>query len=580
MVNGIHSGGSINRIYQKQKAELTSQQKESVERDSLAPFNNAYVTPFINVQKSNFTKNELNFINYRDKFCEVFGKVSTEYNKASWNFDVNCSEESANTLNIMNEAYSNIFNDREAYEKFKGFNEKGLKDKHLNEQIKYLLGNFETVLNYSENQNTNISSNVSENDIMQVLNSFKSNINGKTVSDNTIFHILNSEKDLTVLRKKAYYAKFQAGDAVADQMLQLVRQRNEIAHAAGYKNFYAMELERYGTSEEKLFKLLDDLNEKSDPIYQKIKQKKDADVCKNFGIAPEQIEPHHYYFKNSESLDVKVNQFFSKNMLMPAVTKLYNDMGWQIDKMPIETDLFPRENKNGYGMCYMIEAGKDVRISANLCGNEESMRTLTHEVGHAVYGLGIKDTLPFLDKNYASEVMTEAVAILAETLPAKEGAYTKLVGMPENLNNELESSRLEGLACRVKEFIFYSQFEKQLYENPEQDIPKLWYDLVQKYMGYNPPEEMHNEWATVQMFLTHPAYTQNYMRAIVMSEQIYDSAREKLGGNLSDNKDTAKFFEDNIFQYGCSKTEDEILKIVSGKELSSEAFCKQLEKIK
>jgi len=62
------------------------------------------------------------------------------------------------------------------------------------------------------------------------------------------------------------------------------------------------------------------------------------------------------------------------------------------------------------------------------------------------------------------------------------------------------------------------------------------------------------------------------------SKLLYDAAREKLGGNLSDNKETAKFFQENMFKHGSSKSEEEILKIISGKKLSAEAFCKQIDK--
>lgn len=64
-----------------------------------------------------------------------------------------------------------------------------------------------------------------------------------------------------------------------------------------------------------------------------------------------------------------------------------------------------------------------------------------------------------------------------------------------------------------------------------------------------------------------------------MAAQIYDAAHEQLG-NLSETTQTAKFFQENIFKYGSSKSEDEIMKIATGKSLSAEAFCKQLEKIK
>ena len=50
-------------------------------------------------------------------------------------------------------------------------------------------------------------------------------------------------------------------------------------------------------------------------------------------------------------------------------------------------------------------------------------------------------------------------------------------------------------------------------------------------------------------------------------------------GKLTENKDTAKYLDENIFQYGGSKTDDEILEKVTGKKLSADAFCERLNKL-
>ena len=586
MVNGISGGNNqIHKIYKKEEvsaSQAVTNTQEQKDASSLPAFNSAYVTPFINVPQTQYTQNERDFMAYRDKFCEVLSTYNTEYNKADWEFYINSTPENANTLRLTYSAMNSLFRDREVYKKFVDFEQKGINDEHLQSHMEQLLSRFEDALGIVKPGETTPvvqrGKRVTTDEISQIFNGYKPQIDGKTVTQKEIKDIKKNSTDIE-LRKKAYYAEFQAGDAIADKMIQLVKQRNETAKANGYDNYYQMMLEQYGTSEEQLFALLDDLNEKSDAIYQKMAKESDKKVCEKFGITQDEIRPYHYGLQGAESISKKADEFFTTDNLVPVATEMYTKMGWPLDKMPIEMDLFPRDNKNGHGFCFQIEAGKDARILANLYGDEGSMETLLHESGHAVYDIGIPSSLAYFDRNPASSVMTESVAMLMETLPLREGTYTELVGMPKELNDKLEKSRVEGLTSFVKSYIFYSQFEKQLYENPDQDIAKLWYDLKQEYLGKNPPEELHNEWATVPHFLTHPGYLQNYLRAEVMAAQIYDAAHEKLGGNLSETTDTAKFFQENIFQYGSSKSEDEIMKIATGKELSAEAFCKQLEKI-
>ncbi len=597
MVNNISGNNSINQIYQKKVQAQNLQEKEPQKQAELAPFNSAYVTPFIN--SSALTPNEKDFVAYRDKFCEVLKAATVEYSKADWEFYINSTPENANTLNIVTQAYGEVFTDKEAYEQFKKFDEKGIKDEHLKDHMQQLLGNFEATLgtsettdietsesteiketntdNEPENTDKAMSTSEKEAEISQIFNGFKPKIDGKEVTGAEISDILKNSKDVE-LRKKAYIAENSSGDAIADKMVELVKMRNQVAKANGYDSYYTMMLNQYGTSEKELFKLLDDLDAKSKTAFEKIQTKSNETVCENFGIKQEEIRPWHKGYLNAASPTKAANEYFTKNNLVPIATEMYTKMGWPINKMPITLDLFPRDNKNGHGFCFGIEAGKDARILANLDGDKGSMETLLHELGHATYTLGIPPTLPVLDQHEASSVTTEAVAMLMESLPEREGTFVDQLKMPEDLHQKLENKRLQGLASFVKGYIFYSQFEKQLYENPDQDVKKLWFDLKQQYTGANPPDELNNEWATVPHFLSHPGYLQNYLRAEVMAAQIYETAHEQLG-NLTENKNTAKFFEENIYQYGNSKSEAEVVKIATGKELSAEAFCRQLEKI-
>ena len=64
----------------------------------------------------------------------------------------------------------------------------------------------------------------------------------------------------------------------------------------------------------------------------------------------------------------------------------------------------------------------------------------------------------------------------------------------------------------------------------------------------------------------------------MIKAQLYDGLTKKLG-KLTENKDTAKYLDENVFQYGGSKTDDEILEKVTGKKLNADAFCKRLNKL-
>ena len=65
----------------------------------------------------------------------------------------------------------------------------------------------------------------------------------------------------------------------------------------------------------------------------------------------------------------------SKEEVVEISKKAYAGMGYDVDKLPIKLDLFPRENKNTHGFSFPIEAGKDARILANLTNNVSRIDT-------------------------------------------------------------------------------------------------------------------------------------------------------------------------------------------------------------
>ena len=102
--------------------------------------------------------------------------------------------------------------------------------------------------------------------------------------------------------------------------------------------------------------------------------------------------------------------------------------------------------------------------------------------------------------------------------------------------------------------------------------------ITQKVKNVNKNSEINNEWATIPHFLSHPAYYQNYFRASLIKAQLYDALTDKFG-NLTENKETAKYLNENLFKHGGSKEDNEILTEITGKELSADAFCERINKL-
>jgi len=270
-----------------------------------------------------------------------------------------------------------------------------------------------------------------------------------------------------------------------------------------------------------------------------------------------------------------VNEVLINQDIVSISKTMYKNMGYDIEKLEkegkITLDLFARKGKNTHGFCFGVEAGKDSRILANLINNVTSLDTLNHELGHCVYDLGISTELPFLDRRASSPAVTEAIAMMMGDIIKIENVLDKIV--PDELLERFKMTHKEDEASFVAKSLLIIDFEREIYTNPEQNPAELWQNLSKKYL--NRENEQDNEWASIPHYLSHPAYYQNYFRANLMKVQIYNYLKSVLG-NITENNKSAEFMDKNIFRYGASIEEYELIKQLTGSEFSASYFCEEL----
>ena len=300
------------------------------------------------------------------------------------------------------------------------------------------------------------------------------------------------------------------------------------------------------------------------------------DLSEAFGVKPEELRSYHFGYLAGEDPEKKVNDVItSKEDVVDICKKAYKGMGYDVDKLPITLDLFPRENKNTHGFSFPIEAGKDARILANLTDNVSSVDTLMHELGHSVFTVKTDSKLPYIAQDTTS-TMTEAVAMMMGDMIRTEGLVKDRIS-PE-VNEKFEKSLGKEESTFVGSSMAIIDFERNMYKNPDQDLKKLWKDMSVKYKGRSEQDEATNEWATIPHFLSHPAYYQNYFRASLIKAQLYDALTDKFG-KLTENNKTAEYLNEHLFKYGGSKDDNELLTEITGKELKADAFCNRINKL-
>ena len=522
---------------------------------------------------SNIKENEKNFVELREKISKDMKPIMSNSEAACWDFYTNSSQENLDKMNVAQDKANDFYDNKDIYAQLKEINDKGgVHDKKLQKQLRNLTSSFGDGIEY---KNELKAMSEKENEISQKFNSFVMKIDDKPVSKAEVSQIIETEKNPEI-RKKALNAKIQSGDLIAEDLRELVKMRNDFAKKKGYDNYFDYMLEEnYDIKPKELNKLLTDVANNTKESNKKVMDGVKADLSKAFGVAPEDLRSYHFGYLAGDNPEKLVNdKIKTKEEVVDISKKAYAGMGYDVDKLPIELDLFPRANKNTHGFSFPIEAGKDARILANLTNNVSSIDTLMHELGHSVFTVKTNPKLPYLEQDTTS-TMTEAVAMMMGDMPRTEGLIKDKVS-PE-VFAKFQKSAAEEDSKFVGSSMAIIDFERNMYKNPDQDLKQLWKDMSVKYKGRSEKDEATNEWATIPHFLSHPAYYQNYFRASLIKAQLYDALTDKFG-NLTENKNTAKYLDEHIFQYGGSKEDDEILQEVTGKPLTAEAFCERINK--
>lgn len=526
--------------------------------------------------KKDYTQNEKSYFNFKKRLSRMTHKLDRDERLAEWNFYINSTNENEKIYNLAFKKRLNAISSPKTLKRLINFNEKKISDSNLQKSLNELIKDYkDNVINAKDVKELN---NI-ENKIAKKINTCRGEIDGKAYSNSYIGQLLEDEKDIEVRKKLYHELQVKGADLIADDIIGLVQKRNAYAKKNGYENYFSYKLkETHKVDEEKLFKLLDDLDKETSEIYTKINDVSDEALANTFNIKSKDLRPYHYGLVLESSPFKEADKYVKDNdLIVKSAIEMYKKMGWDILKEPILLDVFPRNNKNQHGFCFDIDTNKDIRILANLRNDLDSIGTLNHELGHAVYNLGISSHLPYFKRDYPTSAMTEAIAKHMESLPYREKTYAETLNMPMDLAESLEKLRCKRLVRFVRNHLVYTNFEKELYKNPNQDIKKLWYELEKKYLNRNIPEVLDNRWASVPHFLSHPGYLQNYLRAEIIAAQIYEAATKRLGPLTKNNK-SADFFRKAIFRLGDTLSENELIEKATGKELNAVAFLNQIKK--
>ncbi len=487
--------------------------------------------------------------------------------------------------------YNKIYSDKDDFAILKKIKESNsIKDEILNRQLDVL---YRAYSKYQVDEKKLEAIVKLATEIENRYSTFRAEVGGKKLTDNQIEETLKSSTDSQIL-KDTWLASKKIGSVVADDILKLVNMRNETARELGYSNYHEMSLKLAEQDPKEVEAIFDDLYERTKDVFAQVKNDMDDFLSKRYQVSKDQLMPWHYqnrFFQEAPKIyKVDLDSYYKNKDIVELTQKYFAGIGLQIDDMIAKSDLFEKEGKYQHAYCTDIDRLGDVRVVCNVKPNYNWMGTMLHEYGHAVYSKNIDRNLPWVLREEAHTFTTEAIAMLFGRFASNPQWLVDVVGISQMEKEKVADASFNSLRLEQLVFSRWAQvvyrFEKSMYENPDQDLNKLWWDLVEKYQLLKRPENrIEPDWASKIHIALYPAYYHNYMLGELLASQLSFYINKNLLNsndpmNQSFNGKTAvgKYLKDKIFSVGSRLYWNDMVEKATGEKLTAKYYAQQFIK--
>ena len=415
----------------------------------------------------------------------------------------------------------------------------------------------------------------------------------KKVTDNEIKEILKTETD-SAGRKQAWLASKQVGAEVADDLVQLVKLRNQAAQKVGFDNYHTLSLTTAEQDVKELDKIFDELYTLTKEPFAELKADLDRILAAKYGVAVTELMPWHYhdpFFQETPMVyELDLDAYYEDRDVKELGARFYSGVGLPVGSVLVNSDLYEREGKNPHAFSTDIDREGDVRILCNLKNNEAWMETLLHELGHAVYDKYQDPKVPYLLREPAHIFTTEAIAMFFGRLSRNPDWMQQMLELSDRQRAQIE--KVSGKYAQLKQIIFARwdmvmyDFEKQLYANPDQDLNSLWWDTVEKYqLVKRPPGRDKPDWAAKIHFTIAPCYYHNYMLGELLASQlhhhiVHNILRRESDENVSyvGQSKAGDFLSEKVFEAGSIYHWNDMIERATDEPLTPKYFVAQFVK--
>jgi len=407
---------------------------------------------------------------------------------------------------------------------------------------------------------------------------------------NQMYMIRATHKDEQV-RKAVHRAIESYATDVVDELISLVEMRNKFAKELGYEDFYAYKLDvEEGMTKKELFTLFDDIYDKTKHGF--------GSVRKMEKKMPGLTKPWNYGYMLAGDFTKEEDQYYPLDMALERWGLSFTRCGIDYAGGELKLDLLERKGKYNNGFCHWPKIvryvdGKRMPAEARLTTNATygqvgsgalAGEVLFHEGGHAAHLLNstMKDVCLNHEYPPTSTAWAETQSMFLDTMYSSiewKRKYAKNK-KGESYPFELFEKKLEKLSplapLGMMGIASMMYFEKDLYE-----AKKLSKKLVLEFARKSTRKHTAYSEDSLRVLNTPHIYSfqsacsyQGYGLAEIALTQWRKYFYDKYG-QIVDNPQVGKEMK-IVWKLASSKTFPELIKMATGKKLSSKAYLESV----
>lgn len=328
---------------------------------------------------------------------------------------------------------------------------------------------------------------------------------------------------------------------IENEIVKLIKLRNQKARESGYGNYAHMVLQNTGIDTLWFENLVSFIDSSTSESYKEFVRK-----ISLTGVSPGYSDIMGYVVKTYELRDLYQGMKFDKKRQMD---KILNHIGIDINTSPIQytfSSLPP--GIGGFGNAISIP--DDFKAVAR---EELSFYYLLHEIGHGLQWTGVEIEQPVL-KGYEwcmgnsaclyNEAMAEVIATFSSSYKyLEEFGYT-----PQKIDS-ITDTILELRPLFLRYQIVNALFEIELYRNPEKPAELIKQELYRKYLFVEKDFSKKSNLISLS-YVSYPVYEQNYLIADIVSTQIHGYLKRVYGDDYFLNPAVGTFLKASLWKSG------------------------------